>query len=75
MNHPDQLDFRQRVTIIYVDSYGQSKKRHIIPIQIEYRSTETHPQPGWILIAHDLDSNIDMMFAMDRIRKWGYREC
>ena len=72
---PDQLDFRQRVEIEYTNSRGCTKKRHIIPIQIEYRATETHPKPSWVLIARDLDADVDMMFLMDRIKQWGRASC
>lgn len=73
--NPDQLDFRQRVEIEYTNSRGCTQKRHIIPIQIEYRATETHPDPSWVLVARDLDADIDMMFAMSRISRWGSGKC
>lgn len=44
------------------DEVGQ---RRVLPIRIEYGSTEWHPEPQWLLIARDVDRDgAERSFAM-----------
>ncbi len=66
----DSLDYSQQVTIEYCDSRGKRKDRRVIPSHIEFRATETHDDPRWVMIAYDLDQCCYLMFSMNRVLKW-----
>lgn len=41
--------------------------RHVVPISVRYGTAEWHPEPGWLMLAHDLDKSAMREFAMKDI--------
>jgi len=62
---------KKTVKIVYTNYRGETSTRHIIPKQIQFVSTEWHPEEQWCLIAHDLDKNAERTFACKDIKAWG----
>lgn len=60
----------QIVTINYTNWKGVTGERHIIPVSVEFKSTEWHPGEQWILYAFDVDKNDYRSFAMKDIHEW-----
>lgn len=52
------------ITILYRNHRGEEGIRRILPLALEYRAEPPwHPEPGWILVAHDLDKQAERSFA------------
>lgn len=58
------------VKILYTNWKGETRERAIIPISIEYKSTEWHKEKQWILNALDTEKNEQRGFAIVDIKKW-----
>lgn len=58
------------VKILYTNWKGETRERSIIPISIEYKSTEWHKEKQWILKALDIEKNEQRGFAIADIKKW-----
>ncbi len=58
------------VKILYTNWKGETRERSIIPISIEYKSTEWHKEKQWILNALDTEKNEQRGFAIVDIKKW-----
>jgi predicted DNA-binding transcriptional regulator YafY len=58
------------VVIGYTNHRGQHAERNILPVSIEFGSTQWHPEPQWILVALDMDKRADRHFAMKDITSW-----
>lgn len=52
------------LTFAYRNWRGEVGTRHVRPISVRYGSTEWHPEPQWLLLAHDLDKDAEREFAM-----------
>ena len=61
----------KQIKILYKNWKGEIAIRNIIPISIEYKSTEWHKEEQWILEAFDIDKNANRGFAMKDIKEWG----
>lgn len=60
----------QTVTITYKNYRGEIGTRAIIPIKIWFGSTKYHPDPQWLLDAHDLEKKALRSFALKDISSW-----
>lgn len=58
------------VTIDYVNHKGERAWRRILPVRLYYGVTQHHPEPGWLLVAYDLDRDAARTFAMRDIHAW-----
>lgn len=54
-------------TIDYTNWRGERGVRDIRPVRIEWGSNEWHPEPQWLLVAHDAGTNTERTFAMEKI--------
>jgi predicted DNA-binding transcriptional regulator YafY len=59
-----------QVLIEYTSYRGIRSKRRILPLSIAFTSNEWHPEPQWILTAHDLDRDVERHFAMKDVHSW-----
>ena len=64
------MEDNKKVTILYTNWKGETKYRNIIPISIEFKSTEWHKQEQWILNAIDVEKNAQRGFAIKDIKEW-----
>lgn len=64
------MDTKKAVTILYTNYRGETAYRKIIPISIEYKSTDWHPEEQWLLNAFDTEKNADRSFAIKDIKEW-----
>lgn len=60
----------KQVRILYTNWKGETAYRNIIPMNIEYKSTEWHKEEQWILNAIDVDKNAERGFAVKDIKEW-----
>lgn len=58
------------VEILYTNWKGVTKVRKIIPIRIEFKSTEWHKEKQWILTALDVEKQEERGFAILDIKDW-----
>ena len=58
------------VKILYTNWKGETRYRTIIPISIEFKSTNWHKEEQWILNAIDVDKNAERGFAVKDIKEW-----
>lgn len=59
MNH-SQTPFR----MIYTNYRGETSERSILPLQVYFGSTPYHPEPQWLMEAHDFEKCASRVFAM-----------
>ena len=59
-----------RVHIVYTNHKGIKALRRIKPIEIVFTETPWHPEPQWLLRAHDFDKDAERLFAMRDIEQW-----
>lgn len=52
------------ISVIYRNWRGEVGQRRILPRQIEFKATEWHPEPQWIMHAWDLDKKEWRDFAL-----------
>ncbi len=48
----------------YKNWRGEISTRKILPIRLEFGATEWHPEPQWLLIAIDVEKNVERSFAL-----------
>ncbi|MDO4282037.1 MAG: hypothetical protein Q4D02_00185 [Clostridia bacterium] len=60
----------KKVKILYKNWKGNVAYREIIPIKVEFKSTEWHKEEQWILEAFDIQKNDMRGFAMKDIMEW-----
>jgi predicted DNA-binding transcriptional regulator YafY len=58
------------VRILYTNYRGETSLRRILPERIHFAATEWHPEPQWLLDAHDVEKDATRSFAMKDIRAW-----
>ena len=51
----------------YRNHRGEVAERTVQPISVRYGITKWHPEPGWLLLAFDLDKQAEREFSMDDI--------
>ena len=56
------------VQILYTNWKGETRLREIIPINIEFKSTNWHKEEQWILTAIDVEKNEERGFALKDIK-------
>ena len=49
------MEEKKKVTILYTNWKGETKYRNIIPMSVEFKATQWHPEEQWILNAMDMD--------------------
>ena len=64
------MEKKQAVKILYTNWKGETKYRNIIPINVEFKSTEWHKEEQWILNAFDIDKQANRGFAIKDIKEW-----
>ena len=60
----------KKIKILYTNWKKDTRYRIIIPISIEFKSTEWHKEEQWILNAMDVEKNEQRSFAMKDIKEW-----
>lgn len=58
------------ITVRYKNYRGDVGDRKIIPLGIEYGSTEYHPEKQWLLEVWDLDKRDYRTYALKDIEQW-----
>lgn len=61
---------KKSVRILYTNYRGETALRTIVPEKIHFGETEWHPEPQWLLEAHDVEKGANRSFAMKDIRAW-----
>ncbi len=64
------FDKEKQVKILYTNWKGVTSYRNIIPLNVEFKSTEWHKEEQWILNAFDVDKQADRGFALKDIKEW-----
>ena len=64
------MEDKKQVKILYKNWKGKTSYRNIIPMKIEFKSTEWHKEEQWILEALDVDKNETRGFAIKDIKEW-----
>jgi len=49
---------------MYRNYRGETAVRRFVPISLYYGTSAWHPEPGWLLEAHDLDRDATRTFAL-----------
>lgn len=52
------------ITFTYTNWRGETAQRTAVPKRIWFGSTDWHPEPGWLMTAHDLEKAADRDFAL-----------
>lgn len=52
------------ITFTYTNWRGETAQRTVVPKRIWFGSTDWHPEPGWLMTAHDLEKAADRDFAL-----------
>lgn len=60
----------KKIKVLYTNWKNDTRYRIIIPISIEFKSTEWHKEEQWILNAMDVEKNEQRSFAMKDIKEW-----
>ena len=61
---------KRRARILYTNHRGETASRIVVPCKIEWKATEHHPEPQWILEAYCCERGAYRSFAMRNIAKW-----
>ncbi len=61
------------VLIDYTNYKGERSVRGIIPRSIRFGSSKWHPDPQWLMLAHDLGRDAEREFAIKDIHSWRVR--
>ena len=64
------MEQEKQVEILYTNYKGETRMRKIIPLNIEYKSTEWHKEEQWLLNAFDVAKQVDRSFALKDIKSW-----
>ena len=59
-----------QVTFIYTNWKGETRLRTVVPLSIEYNSSEFHKDEQWLLKAYDVEKKEWRTFAMKDIKDW-----
>ena len=65
-----KFEENKQVKILYTNWKGVTSYRNIVPLSIEYKSTEWHKEEQWILNAYDVDKEAERGFAIKDIKEW-----
>ena len=52
------------IRFTYTNWRGEVAVRHAVPIRLAWVITDWHPEPQWIMFAHDLDKGQPRTFAL-----------
>lgn len=63
-------DIERCVYILYTNYRSETAWRRVVPKQLLFKSTPSHPEEQWILKSWDLDKDAERDFAMKDIHKW-----
>lgn len=66
----NEADPARQVKFDYTNYIGQISVRYVVPIKIEYGSTEWDPEEQWLLTGWDTIKDAERTFAMKDIRNW-----
>lgn len=58
------------VEILYTNWKGETRLRKVLPLNIEFKSTDWHKEEQWILNAIDVEKNEERGFAIKDIKNW-----
>jgi hypothetical protein len=59
------------VRFTYTNWRGEVAERHVIPLQLDFKATDWHPEPQWVIHAKDLDKGGELRtFAVKDITNW-----
>lgn len=58
------------VRIDYTNYKNIRTTRLIIPLNIDFRANDFHPEPQWLITGIDVDRNVTRSFAMKDIHSW-----
>ena len=64
------MEDEKKIKILYTNWKNETRYRTIIPISIEFKSTEWHKETQWILNAIDVEKNAQRAFAIKDIKEW-----
>jgi len=64
------IEEEKQVKILYTNWKGKTSYRNIVPISIEFKSTEWHKKQQWILNAYDVEKKEERGFAINDIEDW-----
>lgn len=63
--HPGDMSSQgMPITFTYTNWRGETAQRTAVPKRIWFGSTDWHPEPGWLMTAHDLEKAADRDFAL-----------
>jgi len=68
------MEQEKQVEILYTNYKGETRMRKIIPLNIEYKSTEWHKEEQWILNALDIEKGEKRGFAIADIKEWNKKK-
>jgi predicted DNA-binding transcriptional regulator YafY len=60
----------QKVVIDYTNHRGERRERTITPLAVAYHSSPWHPEPQWLLTAHDEEKGDVRDFALKDVHGW-----
>jgi hypothetical protein len=60
----------REVSILYKNWKGEVAWRRIVPLSINFESSQWHPVPQWIMRALDIDKEAERSFAIVDIQNW-----
>lgn len=63
-------DLSKLVIIDYTNHRGERALRGVHPYDINFKSTEWHPAPQWVLRAHDYNKSAVRDFALLSVHSW-----
>lgn len=64
------MNQKQVVEILYTNYRGETSRRKILPEKIWFGSTDWHPEPQWLIDAHDIEKGAQRNFAIKDIQEW-----
>ena len=64
------MDPRPTLDFVYKNYRGEVGLRKVTPLRVEFRSSDWHPGPQWLLVAYDHEKGGERDFAMSDIVKF-----
>lgn len=61
---PKAFETHPHIDMTYLNYRGEVSRRRVIPLRIWFGATEWHPEPGWLMTAHDIEKGADRDFAL-----------
>jgi predicted DNA-binding transcriptional regulator YafY len=52
------------VRMTYTNYKGETSVRNVVPIRVDFGTTEWHPEPQWLMSAYDEDKKAHREFAL-----------